>query len=141
MLKKRYAGVLVKCNNKVLLCKRNNQGSFPGMWSIPGGKMEPGETPIESAKREFFEETDIQIEDAPLEYIDFIPRHTRDGKKVKGIMHIFGLEVENEIFPDLENAMDGEEHTESAYFELSELDPSMCGTELYNVVEKILQKN
>ena len=36
---KRYVGVVVKCNNKVLLCKRNNQGSFPGMWSIPAGKL------------------------------------------------------------------------------------------------------
>jgi 8-oxo-dGTP diphosphatase len=136
MFKKRYAGVLVKCNNKVLLCKRNNQGSFPGMWSIPGGKMEEGEMPIESARREFYEETDISIDDAPLEFIGSIPRHTRDGKKVKGMMHIFGLEVENEIYPDLENAVDGEEHTESGYFEPSELEPNMCGTELYNLITK-----
>ena len=44
MENKRYAGVLVKCDNKILLCKRNNLGSYPGMWSIPGGKMEEGET-------------------------------------------------------------------------------------------------
>jgi hypothetical protein len=40
MEKKRYVGVMVKCKDKILLCKRNNLGSFPGMWSIPGGKLE-----------------------------------------------------------------------------------------------------
>ena len=53
MEKKRYVGVMVKCKDKILLCKRNNEGSFPGMWSIPGGKLEENETTQEGAKREF----------------------------------------------------------------------------------------
>jgi ADP-ribose pyrophosphatase YjhB (NUDIX family) len=53
---------MVKCGDKILLCKRNSQGSSPGMWSIPGGKMEDnGETPQEGAKREFLEETGISV--------------------------------------------------------------------------------
>ena len=80
---KRYAGVMVKCNDKVLLCKRNNLGSFPGMWSIPGGKMEEGESSQESAKREFFEETAVDISDKELTFIGLLPRHTRDGKKLR----------------------------------------------------------
>lgn len=136
--KKRYAGVLVKCNNKVLLCKRNNQGSFPGMWSVPGGKMEQGEEPIESAMREFFEETNIEIYDAPLYKITTIPRYTRDGMKLKGEMYVFGLDVKDEIHPDFENAIDGEEHTDSKYFTLKELDSGMCGTDLYKLIEKVL---
>ena len=40
---KRYVGVLVKHNDSVLLCKRNNKGSLPGVWSIPAGKLEDGE--------------------------------------------------------------------------------------------------
>ena len=59
MDKKRYVGVAVICNNKLLLCKRNNQGSFPGMWSIPAGKLEENEDTQDGAKREFFEETNI----------------------------------------------------------------------------------
>jgi ADP-ribose pyrophosphatase YjhB (NUDIX family) len=141
MFKKRYAGVLVKCNDKVLLCKRNNHGSFPGMWSIPCGRMEEGEEPMEASKREFFEETDIPIDDAPLKYIDSIPRYTRDGKKMKGIMYVFGLEVENEINPDLDNAKDGEEHTEASYFRLDEIDSEMCGNELFKIIEKYFEKN
>ena len=82
MENKRHVGVMVKCGDKILLCKRNSQGSNPGMWSIPGGKMEDnGETPQQGAKREFLEETDVNIDDKELQFIGLIPRHTRDGKK------------------------------------------------------------
>lgn len=41
--KKRYVGVVIKMGDKILLCKRNNKGSFPGMWSVPAGSVEKGE--------------------------------------------------------------------------------------------------
>jgi len=138
---KRYTGVVVKCNDKVLLCKRNSLGSFPGMWSIPGGKLEPNETTKEGAKREFFEETAINIDDKELTFVGLIPRHTRDGKKMKGIMYVYQLNVDEEIIPDLENAIDGEEHTESGYFESSQLSDEMCGTYMHKLLEIILEKN
>ena len=111
MDKKRYTGVIVKHKDKILLCKRNNQGSFPGMWSIPGGKLEEGETTKEGAMREFFEETNVDISNEELTFVGMIPRHTRDGKKIKGLMYVYLLKVDNPIHPDLINAIDGEEHT------------------------------
>jgi 8-oxo-dGTP diphosphatase len=139
MEKKRYVGVMVKCKDKVLLCKRNNMGSFPGMWSIPGGKMEENETPIEGAKREFLEETDVNINDKEIKLIGLIPRHTRDGKKVKGLMYVYLLEVEEPIIPDLVNAIDGEEHTDSGYFTLDEIKPETSGDYFHRLAEIILQ--
>ncbi len=41
----------------------NIAAAFPGMWSIPGGKLEENETTQEGAKREFFEETALNIND------------------------------------------------------------------------------
>ena len=35
-------------------------------WVFPGGKIEPGETPLEAAKREVFEETNLIIEDLEI---------------------------------------------------------------------------
>ena len=35
-------------------------------WVFPGGKIEPNETPLEAAKREMFEETDLIIEDLEI---------------------------------------------------------------------------
>ena len=139
MEKKRYVGVMVKCKDKILLCKRNHEGSFPGMWSIPAGKLENNETTQEGAKREFLEETDIDITDKDLKFIGLIPRHTRDGQKVKGLMYVYLLEVEDEIEPDLENAKDGEEHSEWGYFTIRQIRPENCGTQLYKLIEIMLK--
>lgn len=138
MDKKRYVGVAVKHQNKLLLCKRNNLGSFPGMWSIPGGKLEDSETTQDGAKREFLEETDININDIELKFIGLIPRTTRDGKRVKGLMYVYLLETETPMYPDLENALDGEEHTECGYFTIDQIKPETSGEYLHKLAEIIL---
>ena len=138
MEKKRYVGVMVKCKDKILLCKRNNLGSFPGMWSIPGGKLEENETTQEGAKREFFEETAVDINDKEITFIGLVPRHTRDGKKVKGMMYVYLLNVEEPIIPDLVNAIDGEEHTDTGYFTLDEIKPETSGDYFHRLAEIIL---
>ena len=135
---KRYAGVVVRCKNKILLCKRNNQGSFPGMWSIPGGKIEKGEETQDGARREFFEETAHNIDNEVLNFVGVIPRHTRDGKKVKGMMYVYCLDVENEIYPDLDNAKDGEEHTECGYFSKDEVKEEYAGENIVKLAETLL---
>jgi len=139
MDKKRYVGVAVKYKNKLLLCKRNSQGSYSGMWSIPGGKLEENETTQEGAKREFLEETDINIDDVELKFVGVIPRHTRDGKKVKGFMYVYLLDTETPLYPDLLNAMDGDEHTDCGYFTLEEIKPETSGEYFYKLAEIILQ--
>ena len=139
MDKKRYTGVMVKCGDKVLLAKRNSQGAFPGMWSIFGGKLEENETTMEGAKREFFEETAIDIDEKDLKFVGLIPRHTRDGNKVKGLMYVYLLDTENPIEPDLENAIDGEEHTEWGYFSLNQIDPMKTGHYIHRIAEIVLQ--
>lgn len=139
MENKRYVGVMVKCKDKILLCKRNNQGSYPGMWSIPGGKLEENETTQEGAKREFFEETAVNIDNKELTFIGLIPRHTRDGKKLKGLMYVYLLEVDKEIEPDLENAIDGDEHTDWGYYSIDKIKPETSGEYMYKLAEIILK--
>lgn len=139
MEKKRYVGVAVKCNGKLLLCKRNNQGSFPGMWSIPGGQLEKDETTQEGAKREFFEETAIDIDNREISFIGLIPRHTRDGKKIKGLMYVYLLNVGECLEPNFELAVDGEEHTDWKYFDLKEIQPEHTGEYLHKLAEVILR--
>lgn len=53
-----YCFAYDKENKKVLMVY--NQDAH--MWSLPGGLVEDGETLEETAKREFFEETGMQIE-------------------------------------------------------------------------------
>ncbi len=51
-------GVLVVRDGKLLMGRRTSQHGH-GTWSPPGGKMEPGETPEETARRELVEETGL----------------------------------------------------------------------------------
>ncbi len=52
----------------VLLVKRANP-PFKGMWSLPGGHLEPGEPVLEAAARELREETGIEAEPLGVAHI------------------------------------------------------------------------
>jgi 8-oxo-dGTP diphosphatase len=54
-------GVLFNSHQQVLLIKRN-QAPAKGLWSIPGGRLEPGESLVEACRREFYEETNLDVE-------------------------------------------------------------------------------
>ena len=46
---------------RVLLVRRAHEPSL-GLWSIPGGRVEPGESAREAARREVREETGLDVE-------------------------------------------------------------------------------
>ena len=117
---KKAAGILVVHNGKCLLCKRNTEGSLPGEWSVPAGKIEPREGVISAAQREFYEETNLNV-DGQIHFIGVIKRYNREGTKPKGILYLFKYYSEEELTPDLSQAIDGNEHTECGYFEKNDL--------------------
>jgi 8-oxo-dGTP pyrophosphatase MutT (NUDIX family) len=45
---------------QVLLMLRNKEPNL-GLWTAPGGKVEPGESPHETARREMMEETGLEV--------------------------------------------------------------------------------
>jgi 8-oxo-dGTP diphosphatase len=53
-------GVLISHNEQYLLMKRKGAHGV-GTWAPPGGHLEFGESVVECAKREAFEETNLQI--------------------------------------------------------------------------------
>lgn len=48
-------------DGRVLIAERGN-GPMRGAWSLPGGKIEPGETAAQAAVREIKEETQLDVE-------------------------------------------------------------------------------
>jgi 8-oxo-dGTP diphosphatase len=52
-------------DGKVLLMHRNKEPNL-GLWTAPGGKVEFGESPYETAQREMAEETGLEVEDLSL---------------------------------------------------------------------------
>ena len=56
------AGAVVRdAAGRVLLVRRANEPSR-GLWSVPGGRIEPGESAREAAVREVREETGLEVE-------------------------------------------------------------------------------
>lgn len=134
------SGVLIKSKNKVLLCKRAPKNTLANMWSIPCGHLEKNEPPLIGAKREFYEETNVEIYEE-IKLCGFIRRTTKDNKHTKGLMYVFLLNVDEKIFPDLKSAKDGFEHTECGYFSLKNLPFQNQNDKLAKLIVNILSKS
>ena len=80
--------LLVDRSGAVLLQHRDGNTSVsPNQWSLPGGRIEPGETPEEAARRELREETGLIAGD--LEPLWSGPRPFEDGFPHTVTVHIF----------------------------------------------------
>ena len=63
MLKPNLAVVaaLIEKDGSVLLCQRNPEDHYGGLWEFPGGAGEKGETQGQAIEREMKEELDIDV--------------------------------------------------------------------------------
>ena len=79
----------VNKSGKILITKRHPDKPFGGKWEISGGSVIAGETPLEGAKRELFEETGLNAEINKLLYMGQIIREQ------SGCIHNFYLYSED----------------------------------------------
>lgn len=108
-------GFLKNDKDQYLILKRSDKEiAFPSKWTVPGGKVESGDGIKKTLKKEFLEETGLEIKDK----ISFLGEYdfTRpDGYHVIGI----GFVCEYESG---EVKMDEQDFTEYAWMSLDELD-------------------
>jgi len=128
------AGVIIQYGEKVLMCKRAENRTYAGQWSIPMGHVENNESPLNGAKREFFEETNIKLS-GDIKLIDII---TKDNGT---IIYVYYKNSGKELMPDLENAKDGSEHDICGYFSYDELPfENEDDDEIYKIITRVLRR-
>ena len=65
------ASCIIFDNDKILIIRRSNTDPWkPGWWDLPGGHVDPGESPIEAAVREALEETNLIVSNL-IEFITY----------------------------------------------------------------------
>lgn len=134
---RKSSGVILKHNDEVLLCKRSEKKSMPGVWSIPSGGIEDGETPGQAAIREFYEETSIEL-NTNLELVGIMDKFDKDKIK-RGMVFVFLQNIKEKKEPNLKRASDGHEHTECKYFKLEDIPKQKSNHELITILGKILK--
>jgi len=121
------AGVIVK-NQKVLLLQRNeSEDVLPGIWELPSGKREPGETSIEALLREIKEETGLSvIVGRPISVFEYVVKTSgeiRDTTQINFLVYPAG--------PQEKVKINKKEHQAARWFKKEEL------SSLHNISEEI----
>lgn len=69
-------GAIVFNRHRQVLMIRRNQAPAFGLWSVPGGKLEPGESLTDACRREISEETGLEIQ--PVAIVAVVERRIED---------------------------------------------------------------
>ena len=155
MMKYNTVVIFVIHGDEILMLNRNKH-SWMGMWNSVGGKIENGETPIEAAIRETYEETGIKISENNFNYLADLnwffeedecggsycylaytdekiatPLSTREGilewKKIDWVLDKRNRGIVPDIFLLLTGMLSGTFKEINAYYDKNDI--------LYNIVE------
>jgi ADP-ribose pyrophosphatase YjhB (NUDIX family) len=72
--------VLVERGGDILLMRRAGTGFFDGLYSLPGGHVEPGESLRQTAVREMREETGLSIDPQALVNVGVVHRNSDSNR-------------------------------------------------------------
>ncbi|MEV0249757.1 NUDIX domain-containing protein [Nocardia sp. NPDC050712] len=84
-------GVAVFRDRKLLVVRRVPHAQFGGLWELPGGGVEPGETFAECVARELLEETELRVRGI-VEFLGGVDYATRTKAKVRKFSFIVEAE-------------------------------------------------
>lgn len=68
--------IILECEGRVFMMRRAGTGFFDGLWSLPGGHVERGESLRDTAIRELAEETGVHVAAQDLDYLGVVHRQS-----------------------------------------------------------------
>jgi 8-oxo-dGTP pyrophosphatase MutT (NUDIX family) len=121
-------GAVFNAEGKVLLIHRRNS------WDLPKGKMDPGETPEQTAVREVQEETGLQQITLGPHILDTLHTYEHKGDRVLKTTHWYKMQTtDNQLVPQTE------EDIEQAVW--ADLDAFLAApNEVYGSILDVLKK-
>lgn len=99
---KEVASVAVLRGDKILMGKRRDNQK----WTTPGGHLEKGETPVEGAVRELYEEAGIRVKPSLLKRLTSMSVHTPEGKILR--VHGYSTKLRKEVQTSMKQDPDNE---------------------------------
>ena len=127
-------GAVVIKDNRVLLIKRGHHPG-KGLWAIPGGRLELGETLQEAAEREIMEETGLKIKAGkPILSFDAI----RKDQAGRVLYHYVIVDLEAKYISGVISAAD--DAGDAGWFAFSDLDTLVLSSHTLDLLNKIREK-
>lgn len=106
---KQTTALAIVCKNSILIIRRSKKLRVgAGLWQLPGGKVEPDESPLSAVLREIKEELGLKLAPHDLKAITAInSKSLGDADNVLIKMHLFYYEIQDrKIDATLEDSID-----------------------------------
>jgi ADP-ribose pyrophosphatase YjhB (NUDIX family) len=126
------AALIFEEHSRLLLLRRTDNGC----WGIPGGALEPGESLLDTVKRETREESGLEIENLTLFDVFSGPElyyRYPNGNEVYNVTVVYLAKHVSGIL-----RTDPTEHSEAVYFDLQSI-PNELSPPIIPVIEKLIQ--
>lgn len=127
---------LVNTRGQILVVREgtgDDENTNVGKWDVPGGRMEPGESPIDALRREVKEEVGIEVAGTrPFHVRDWRPVIKGEPSQIVGIYHVASV---GDVEPRL-----SKEHDEFKWLSPTEANPDELIGGLFETIQVWLKQ-
>ena len=126
-IKRDIVGAFIISADQKLLLGKSNRATYEGMWLVPGGGIEAGESTEEALIRELKEETGIDIMQAKIESLALRHNGTSEkilketGERVIGVYDFFNYKVTLSVTAEDAHVQEADDFTDATWWTFDEL--------------------
>lgn len=126
-IKRDIVGAFIISADQKLLLGKSNRATYEGMWLVPGGGIEAGESTEEALIREVKEETGIDITQAKIESLALRHNGTSEkilketGERVIGVYDFFNYKVTLSVNAEDAHVQEADDFTDATWWTFDEL--------------------